>query len=89
MANNLIVKKPSFYSRLSTLFLIQTIFIFIVLALILFYPERAADVDVNLSLLRQDVVGFGMQASSSGIMESSGGIASSDRGAGYSLKTPA
>ena len=87
MTGSMIVKKPSFYSRLSTLFLIQIVFVFIVLALVLFYPEHDADIDTDLSLLRQEVLGLGLQAASTGITEYSIPVAGPGKTAAEELRS--
>ena len=61
MTGSMTVKKPSLYSRLSSLFLIQIVFVFIVLALILLYPQHNADINANLGQLRQEMIELGLE----------------------------
>ena len=49
-------KKPSFYVRLSSLIVIQVVFVFVVLALLLFYPVDRASSDIEFEKDRDRVV---------------------------------
>ncbi len=56
-------KKPGFLTRLGNIIIIQVVFVFAALALVIFYPDQNHTVDSESMLMRQELRGVGERVS--------------------------